>query len=115
MIPIKIMCQICGFDISKFGRKYTKSRICKMCEKKSVNRFEEQLTTSYEEELSKFCPDGLILNNDRYKSSQQPAKPKPKPKIKKPMSATEAEEPKIKINLGFSINMAEILEMDDDL
>ena len=55
LIPRKYNCKICGFDITKFGKMYIDSGICKVCARNSVNRYENCLTTSYEDELSKYC------------------------------------------------------------
>ena len=120
MIPIKITCQICGFDISKFGKKYTSSRTCKMCEKRSVNKFEDQLTESYEEQLSKFCPTGVLPTRDKASASSTSitkstkstkSTTSTKTRISKPKFATHTES-QIKINLGFSMDINQILEDD---
>ena len=55
LIPRKYNCKICGFDITKFSKMYIDSGICKICARNSVNRYENRLVASYEDELSKFC------------------------------------------------------------
>ena len=112
MIPIRIICQICGFDISKFGKKYTISRTCKMCEKKSVNQFEDKLIENYEEELAKYCPNGLLPNMDTTLTTSKTTKTKA-PKVKSAKKDSEKSAPVVKINLGFSMNLEEIMGMDD--
>ena len=125
LIPRKYNCKICGFDITKFGKMYIDSGICKVCARNSVNRYENCLTTSYEDELSKYCvrtfepvqhgEDGMLRQKvNKSSSAISSAIAKHGSSGSKKSTSDTRDEPVLSINLEIGKTVEMLLADEDD-